>query len=60
MVMSFLYICLVGDGVQLVESFEIGEVIKVRCHLGYSREDRCIFLIAQGLEMISGVKVVVI
>ena len=60
MVTSSLYICVDDDIAELVKRFEIGEIIKARCHLGYNHENRCLFLTAQSLQVITSAKVVVI
>lgn len=46
--------------VNVVKRFNIDEVVKLKCFLGYSCENRCIFITAQGIESISRVRIVVI
>ena len=44
---------------EMVETFSIGNTIKVKCHMVYDHEEFCIFLKAQTLEEVCSVKVVV-
>ena len=59
MVMSSLYIGIPADMVELVGTVGIGNSIKVKCELGYSRADACLYLMAQSIEIITKVKIVV-
>ena len=42
-----------------MKTFNMGDVVKMKCLLGYSRENGCIFLTARGIELISKARIVV-
>jgi len=44
---------------ELLKEFHVGEMVKIRCHLGYSRGRNVVELLAEVIELISRVKVVV-
>lgn len=58
-VTSTLHVSIPDDLVELMEFFTTGNMIKIKCRMGYSYTDRCFRLTVQDMEKISSVEVVV-
>jgi len=56
-VSSSLEVSISVDMQALVETFAIGSMIKVKCYMGYSNQNRSLHLTAHVMEKITSVKV---